>query len=80
MELLSKIQHPNIISLLGYSLHGEARLLVYELMQNGSLETQLHGIFMVSVFIYLIGTLKLHFNHEFVDGVMGAKGNAKEKS
>ncbi|KAI8547373.1 hypothetical protein RHMOL_Rhmol07G0190500 [Rhododendron molle] len=43
VELLSKIQHPNIISLLGYSLHGEARLLVYELMQNGSLETQLHG-------------------------------------
>ncbi|KAG5540995.1 hypothetical protein RHGRI_021025 [Rhododendron griersonianum] len=43
VELLSKIQHPNIISLLGYSLHGEERLLVYELMQNGSLETQLHG-------------------------------------
>ncbi|KAI5673275.1 hypothetical protein M9H77_13639 [Catharanthus roseus] len=43
VELLSKIQHPNIISLLGYSIHGETRLLVYELMQNGSLEAQLHG-------------------------------------
>ncbi|KAA8525545.1 hypothetical protein F0562_007402 [Nyssa sinensis] len=43
VELLSKIQHPNIITLLGYSIHGETRLLVYELMQNGSLETQLHG-------------------------------------
>ncbi|PSS11192.1 Receptor-like protein kinase [Actinidia chinensis var. chinensis] len=43
VDLLSKIQHPNIISLLGYSIHGETRLLVYELMNNGSLETQLHG-------------------------------------
>ncbi|GFQ02737.1 probable receptor-like protein kinase at1g80640 [Phtheirospermum japonicum] len=43
VDLLSKIQHPNIISLLGYSVHDETRLLVYELMQNGSLETQLHG-------------------------------------
>uniref|UniRef100_A0A5B7BL19 Protein kinase domain-containing protein n=1 Tax=Davidia involucrata TaxID=16924 RepID=A0A5B7BL19_DAVIN len=43
VDVLSKIQHPNIISLLGYNIHGETRLLVYELMQNGSLETQLHG-------------------------------------
>ncbi|GER27942.1 protein kinase superfamily protein [Striga asiatica] len=43
VDLLSKIQHPNIIALLGYSIHAESRLLVYELMQNGSLETQLHG-------------------------------------
>ncbi|PSS17742.1 Receptor-like protein kinase [Actinidia chinensis var. chinensis] len=43
VDLLGRIQHPNIISLLGYSIHDETRLLVYELMQNGSLETQLHG-------------------------------------
>ncbi|KAK9080018.1 hypothetical protein SSX86_001693 [Deinandra increscens subsp. villosa] len=43
VDLLSKIQHPNIITLLGYCVHGDTRLLVYELMQNGSLETQLHG-------------------------------------
>ena len=43
VDLLTKIQHPNIISLLGYSSHEESKFLVYELMQNGSLETQLHG-------------------------------------
>ncbi|XP_041991072.1 probable receptor-like protein kinase At1g80640 [Salvia splendens] len=43
VELLSKIEHPNIITLLGYCIHGETRLLVYQLMHNGSLETQLHG-------------------------------------
>ncbi|KAE9599398.1 hypothetical protein Lal_00039412 [Lupinus albus] len=43
VDLLSKIQHPNIISLLGCSSHEDTKFLVYELMQNGSLETQLHG-------------------------------------
>lgn len=43
VTLLTKIQHPNIISLLGYSSHEQSKFLVYELMQNGSLETQLHG-------------------------------------
>ncbi|WOL19063.1 putative receptor-like protein kinase [Canna indica] len=43
IDLLGKIRHPNIVSLLGYCVRGETRILVYELMQNGSLETQLHG-------------------------------------
>ncbi|KQJ95935.1 probable receptor-like protein kinase At1g80640 isoform X1 [Brachypodium distachyon] len=43
LDFLGKIQHPNVISVLGYCIHEDTRLLVYELMQNGSLETQLHG-------------------------------------
>ncbi|ESW08967.1 hypothetical protein PHAVU_009G089500 [Phaseolus vulgaris] len=43
VNLLSKIQHPNIISLLGCSIDGDTRFIVYELMQNGSLEAHLHG-------------------------------------
>ncbi|XP_045805415.1 probable receptor-like protein kinase At1g80640 isoform X1 [Trifolium pratense] len=43
VELLSKIQHPNVISLLGCSINGDMRFIVYELMQNESLEAQLHG-------------------------------------
>lgn len=43
VQLLNKIQHPNIITLLGYSVYSDSRLLVYELMHNGSLESQLHG-------------------------------------
>ncbi|RDY03643.1 putative receptor-like protein kinase [Mucuna pruriens] len=43
VDLLSKIQHPNVISLLGCSSNDDARIIVYELMHNGSLETQLHG-------------------------------------
>lgn len=40
---LCKIRHQNIIKLLGHCIHGETRFLVYEMMQNGSLESQLHG-------------------------------------
>ncbi|GAV82192.1 Pkinase domain-containing protein [Cephalotus follicularis] len=43
VDLLSKILHPNIITILGYSIQDETRFIVYELMQNGSLEYQLHG-------------------------------------
>ncbi|CAA0816440.1 Protein kinase superfamily protein [Striga hermonthica] len=43
VESLSKIRHQNVVSLLGYCVHGEARFLVYELMENGSLELHLHG-------------------------------------
>ncbi|KAJ6702302.1 hypothetical protein OIU74_013453 [Salix koriyanagi] len=43
LHWLTKIQHQNIISLLGYCIHGETRFLVYEMMQNGSLGSQLHG-------------------------------------
>ncbi|XP_065850121.1 probable receptor-like protein kinase At1g80640 [Euphorbia lathyris] len=43
VDLLSKIHNPNIISLMGYSVHEEMGFIVYELMQNGSLEDILHG-------------------------------------
>ncbi|XP_073318134.1 probable receptor-like protein kinase At1g80640 isoform X2 [Primulina huaijiensis] len=42
VELLGKIQHQNIVSLLGYCIHGKARFLVYEMLENGSLESHLH--------------------------------------
>lgn len=43
LDLLQRIQHLNIVSLVGFCIHEENRFIVYELMVNGSLETQLHG-------------------------------------
>ncbi|KAG9146875.1 hypothetical protein Leryth_005175 [Lithospermum erythrorhizon] len=43
VDLLSKVRHQNVISLLGYCIHDEMCFLVYEMMQNGSLESHLHG-------------------------------------
>lgn len=54
VESLSKIQYQNIVSLLGYCIHGEARFLVYEMMENGSLELHLHGN------LYLVPSIFLH--------------------
>ena len=50
MGLLSKFQHPNIISIVGYSVHEEMGFIIYELMSNGSLEDLLHGKIFVPLF------------------------------
>ncbi|KAK3134214.1 hypothetical protein QOZ80_6AG0546410 [Eleusine coracana subsp. coracana] len=43
LDLLGRIRHPNIVSLLGFCVHEGNHFIVYELMEKGSLETQLHG-------------------------------------
>ena len=43
VDWLAKIKHQNIISLLGFSVYRQTRCIVYEMMQNGSLESRLHG-------------------------------------
>ncbi|CAI0441095.1 unnamed protein product [Linum tenue] len=42
VEALSRAQHQNLVSLQGYCLHGNDRLLVYSYMENGSLDYWLH--------------------------------------
>ncbi|TYI25627.1 hypothetical protein ES332_A05G062500v1 [Gossypium tomentosum] len=43
VKLLSRFHHSNVISSFGYSIENETGFVMYELMHNGSLETQLHG-------------------------------------
>ena len=45
LDLLGRIRHPNIVSLLGFCVHEGNHYIVYELMEKGSLEAQLHGTF-----------------------------------
>ena len=42
METLGNIKHPNLVDLLAYCKLGDDRVLVYEFVENGSLDTWLH--------------------------------------
>lgn len=42
--MLSILNHPNIINVMGYCGDGDNRLLVYEYLPLGSLYNHLHGI------------------------------------
>jgi serine/threonine protein kinase len=41
---LAKLRHANLIRLLGWCAHQKERILVYELMQNGSLDSYISGM------------------------------------
>ncbi|KAJ9550868.1 hypothetical protein OSB04_014913 [Centaurea solstitialis] len=44
VEMLSKLRHPNLVSLIGYCNHELEIILVYEYMPNGTLEDHLHKL------------------------------------
>ncbi|EOA37412.1 hypothetical protein CARUB_v10011340mg [Capsella rubella] len=44
VDILSRLDHPNLVSLIGYCADGKNRFLVYEYMQNGNLQDHLNGI------------------------------------
>ncbi|KAK2990834.1 hypothetical protein RJ640_025891, partial [Escallonia rubra] len=43
VSMLSRLKHENVVELLGYSVDGGLRVLVYEYASNGSLHDILHG-------------------------------------
>lgn len=43
LEAIGRVQHNNLVRLLGYCMEGTHRMLVYEYVDNGNLEQWLHG-------------------------------------
>ncbi|KAK2968882.1 hypothetical protein RJ640_016319, partial [Escallonia rubra] len=43
VSMLSRLKHENVVELLGYSVDGGLRVLIYEYASNGSLHDILHG-------------------------------------
>ena len=49
--MLTVLNHPNLVSLVGFCVQGDERLLVYEYMPFGSLESHLFGNLLSSNFL-----------------------------
>lgn len=43
VEIISRVHHRHLVSLVGYCISGEHRLLVYEFVPNSTMEHHLHG-------------------------------------
>lgn len=43
VEIISRVHHRHLVSLVGYCMTNQQRMLVYEFVPNGTLEFHLHG-------------------------------------
>lgn len=50
VDILSRLDHPNLVCLIGYCADGKQRFLVYEYMHKGNLQDHLNGSSFFSIF------------------------------
>ena len=62
IEIITALNHANIISLLGFSFDNNNLLLVYDFLSRGSLEENLHGTYVC----VCVSPLKLHIIYLFL--------------
>jgi Protein tyrosine and serine/threonine kinase len=63
VEIISRVHHKHLVSLVGYCISEDHRLLVYDFVSNGTLHYHLHGKI---VFIYVSLSLASCFGHSLI--------------
>ena len=59
VEIISRVHHRHLVSLVGYCIAGGQRMLVYEFLPNSTLEYHLHGLILTFPSIFLLPTVCL---------------------
>jgi len=62
IDIISRVHHRHLVSLVGYSISGGQRMLVYEFIPNNTLEYHLHGNYTTT---YMHSFNSCHFSFRF---------------
>lgn len=69
-KLLARVQHRNVVNLLGYCVHGSEKLLVYEYVMNESLDKLLFSKYCLEILFrqfYFFLPLKIELIYSVIE-------------